>query len=150
MYPAHSVHHVLCTLRPGLQVGEALSACGSTILLSSTTNAIAFGLGARSPLPALQGFCAYAALGMACDLLFQLSFFVAGSTWSCVTPTQEWRILQASTSHVVAHAHIHASTHPSPTRPIMLTSCAWLLNPPSKHPHPTSLTLPPHSHLTRT
>jgi hypothetical protein len=59
------------------RVGAALGACGSAILLSSTTNAIAFALGARSPLPALQGFCAYAALGMVFDFGFQITFFVA-------------------------------------------------------------------------
>ena len=59
------------------RVGLALSTCGSTILLSSLTNAIAFGLGARSPLPALQGFCTYAAVGMSFDFIFQLTFFVA-------------------------------------------------------------------------
>jgi len=59
------------------RVGAALGACGSAILLSSTTNAIAFALGTNSPLPALQGFCAYAALGMVFDFFFQLTFFVA-------------------------------------------------------------------------
>ena len=59
------------------RIGLALSTCGSTILLSSLTNAIAFGLGARSPLPALQGFCTYAAVGMSFDFIFQLTFFVA-------------------------------------------------------------------------
>ena len=59
------------------RVGVALGSCGSAILLSSTTNAIAFALGSRSQLPALQGFCAYAAVGMVFDLAFQLTFFVA-------------------------------------------------------------------------
>ena len=59
------------------RIGKALANCGSAILLSSTTNAISFALGANSPLPALQGFCTYAALGMLFDLLFQLTFFVA-------------------------------------------------------------------------
>ena len=59
------------------RIGKALANCGSAILLSSTTNAISFALGANSPLPALQGFCTYAALGMVFDLLFQLTFFVA-------------------------------------------------------------------------
>ena len=62
------------------RIGTALENCGSAILLSSMTNAIAFALGARSPLPALHGFCAYAAIGMVCDFLLQLTFFVAAAT----------------------------------------------------------------------
>lgn len=65
------------TERVAERVGRALGSCGSTILLSSLTNTIAFALGARSPLPALQGFCSYAAIGMCCDFLLQITFFVA-------------------------------------------------------------------------
>ena len=61
-------------------IGQALAASGPAILLSSLTNAIAFALGTSSPLPALQGFCAYAAIGMVTDLILQVTFFVAGAT----------------------------------------------------------------------
>ena len=56
---------------------DALADCGGSILLSSATNAIAFAISAVSPLPALRGFCTYAAVGMLADLVFQLTFFVA-------------------------------------------------------------------------
>ena len=44
-------------------VSRALSRCGASILLSSTTNAISFALGAQTDLPALRNFCIFAAVG---------------------------------------------------------------------------------------
>jgi len=58
-------------------LGAAMSSAGPSILLSSSTNAIAFYVSAMSPLPALSGFCAYAAMGMATSLFLLLTFFVA-------------------------------------------------------------------------
>lgn len=62
-------------------IGAALGGCGTSILLSSATSALAFALGAFTPLPALRAFCIYASAGMVFGLVFQLTFFVAVLTW---------------------------------------------------------------------
>lgn len=59
------------------RIGKAMADCGSSIFLSSSTNAVAFAFGATTPLPALRSFCIYASVGMVFDLLFQVTFFVA-------------------------------------------------------------------------
>eukprot|EP00929_Paragymnodinium_shiwhaense_P085969 TRINITY_DN4643_c0_g3_i1.p1 TRINITY_DN4643_c0_g3~~TRINITY_DN4643_c0_g3_i1.p1 ORF type:complete len:1361 (+),score=257.10 TRINITY_DN4643_c0_g3_i1:132-4214(+) len=56
---------------------RAMGHCGSAILLSSATNTLAFAVGARTPLPALQSFCIYTSVGMLLDFGFQVTFFVA-------------------------------------------------------------------------
>ena len=94
--------------RVASRVGAALASCGNAILLSSVSNAIAFALGARSPLPALHGFCTYAAVGMIFDFGFQVTFFVAAvalderrrltglSIWPCIPITSCPRVLRPS------------------------------------------------------
>eukprot|EP00437_Effrenium_voratum_P049312 CAMPEP_0181519284 /NCGR_PEP_ID=MMETSP1110-20121109/65706_1 /TAXON_ID=174948 /ORGANISM="Symbiodinium sp., Strain CCMP421" /LENGTH=1087 /DNA_ID=CAMNT_0023649719 /DNA_START=30 /DNA_END=3294 /DNA_ORIENTATION=+ len=64
---------------PGTEerIAKALAKAGPSVLLSSTTNILAFALGAGTPMPALISFCIYTSVGMATDFAFQVTFFVA-------------------------------------------------------------------------
>jgi len=64
---------------PGTEerIAKALAKAGPSVLLSSTTNIVAFALGAGTPMPALISFCIYTSVGMATDFAFQVTFFVA-------------------------------------------------------------------------
>ncbi|CAE7282578.1 Ptchd3 [Symbiodinium pilosum] len=59
------------------RIADTVSKAGPSVLLSSTTNIIAFALGAGTPMPALASFCIYTSVGMAADFIFQITFFIA-------------------------------------------------------------------------
>merc|ERR1711968_304786 len=54
---------------------ETFSEAGVSITITSFTDFFAFALGATSTLPALENFCAYAALGILFDYILQISLF---------------------------------------------------------------------------
>lgn len=59
-------------------LGKALEKAGASVLVTSATDAAAFGACAiTSVIPALSSFCACAALAVALDFAFQVTFFVA-------------------------------------------------------------------------
>mmetsp|Transcript_6492 Transcript_6492/g.22845 ORF Transcript_6492/g.22845 Transcript_6492/m.22845 type:complete len:886 (-) Transcript_6492:378-3035(-) len=59
------------------RVGKALGTAGMSILLTSTTDFLAFLIGSTTTLPALSNFCIFAAFGIMFDFLYQVTFFTA-------------------------------------------------------------------------
>lgn len=59
------------------RVARALSRMGPSILLSSVTETVAFGLGALVPMPAVRNFALYAAGSVMLDALLQVTVFVS-------------------------------------------------------------------------
>ncbi|MFH4974020.1 hypothetical protein AB6A40_000729 [Gnathostoma spinigerum] len=55
--------------------GQVLEEVGPSILITSLTNAVAFGVGTTVATPALQLFCLTAALAMVLDFIFELTLF---------------------------------------------------------------------------
>jgi Niemann-Pick C1 protein len=64
-------------LSPEERVARALARMGPSILLSSLTETIAFGLGALVPMPAVRNFALYAAGSVALDAILQVTVFVS-------------------------------------------------------------------------
>jgi len=60
---------------------DTFSEAGVSITITSFTDFFAFFLGATSSLPALENFCAFAAMGILCDYFLQISFFGAAMVW---------------------------------------------------------------------
>eukprot|EP00961_Rhodomonas_salina_P070238 943152-Rhodomonas_salina.1 len=54
-------------------MGTTFETAGVSILFTSLTDIMAFAVGASSVFPAVVGFCAYTATGVAFDFLFQVS-----------------------------------------------------------------------------
>lgn len=67
-------------LSPEERVARALARMGPSILLSSLTETIAFGLGALVPMPAVRNFALYAAGSVALDAILQVTVFVSAMT----------------------------------------------------------------------
>ncbi|CEL94251.1 unnamed protein product [Vitrella brassicaformis CCMP3155] len=59
------------------RVALAMSHAGMSITLTSITDALAFGIGASTTIPALSSFCAYASFGILWCYLLQVFFFTA-------------------------------------------------------------------------
>ncbi|XP_066298984.1 patched domain-containing protein 3-like [Branchiostoma lanceolatum] len=59
------------------RAGQTLSEAASTITITSLTNALAFGLGSLSDFPYTRTFCAYTAVAMVFDYIYQVTFFSA-------------------------------------------------------------------------
>lgn len=55
------------------RMGTTFETAGVSILFTSLTDIMAFAVGASSVFPAVVGFCAYTATGVAFDFLFQVS-----------------------------------------------------------------------------
>jgi Niemann-Pick C1 protein len=62
------------------RVGRALGRMGPSILLSSSCQTVAFGLGAFVGMPAVRNFAIYAAGAVAINALLQVTVFVAAMT----------------------------------------------------------------------
>lgn len=62
------------------RVSRALGRMGPSILLSSTCQTVAFGLGATVAMPAVRNFAIYAAGAVAVNALLQITVFVAAMT----------------------------------------------------------------------
>ncbi|CAG0922226.1 unnamed protein product, partial [Notodromas monacha] len=65
------------TLRVNELMGLTMRKAGLAITVTSLTDFAAFAIGASTSLPALSGFCIYAAVGVAFLYLFQVTFFAA-------------------------------------------------------------------------
>ena len=63
------------------RVYEGLSDVGPSITAAAISEILAFGVGAFTQMPALQNFCAQAALSVFFDYIFQITTFVAIYTW---------------------------------------------------------------------
>jgi len=61
----------------GARLAKALGRCALSITYTTLTDVAAFGLGCMGTLPAVRYFCAYAAVAVAADFLYQVTFFVA-------------------------------------------------------------------------
>lgn len=61
----------------GKRCEKAMKRAGASILVTSVTDMVAFGISSSSSLPALASFCAYAAVGIVFLLLFASTFFAA-------------------------------------------------------------------------
>lgn len=57
------------------RMAQAMGTAGVSITITSITDLFAFLLGMTSQLPALSGFCTFAAVGILFDYLMQISFF---------------------------------------------------------------------------
>ena len=57
------------------RLGNAMASAGVSITITSITDLFAFALGMTSQLPALAGFCTFAAVGITADFLCQITFF---------------------------------------------------------------------------
>jgi Niemann-Pick C1 protein len=63
------------------RVARTVARMGPSILLSSVTEVIAFGLGALVPMPAVRNFALYAAGSVLLGAILQLTVFVSAMTW---------------------------------------------------------------------
>jgi len=59
------------------RVSKAVARAGTSILVTSVTDLVAFLAGATSMLPALRNFCLYAGVGIFFDFVLQVTLFVA-------------------------------------------------------------------------
>ena len=59
-----------------IQVATVFSRVAPSMLLSSCAEALAFFLGAMTPMPAVRTFSLYAGMAVAFDFLFQITCFV--------------------------------------------------------------------------
>uniref|UniRef100_A0A7S2IXU5 SSD domain-containing protein n=1 Tax=Haptolina brevifila TaxID=156173 RepID=A0A7S2IXU5_9EUKA len=57
------------------RMARAMGHAGVSITITSITDLVAFLLGTMSQLPALSGFCTFAAIGILADYAFQITFF---------------------------------------------------------------------------
>eukprot|EP00056_Hartaetosiga_gracilis_P009797 m.141387 g.141387 ORF g.141387 m.141387 type:complete len:719 (-) comp13195_c0_seq2:295-2451(-) len=64
-------------LRPKIRIQRALSIAGVSITLTSLTDAVAFGAGTFTSLPAIQSFCIFTLIGVLFDFMFQVTFVSA-------------------------------------------------------------------------
>ncbi|XP_078674233.1 patched domain-containing protein 3-like [Branchiostoma floridae x Branchiostoma belcheri] len=59
------------------RMGRAMSDAGVSITITSLTDCLAFTAGITSVFPSVRTFCTYAAVGVAFDFLYQITFFAA-------------------------------------------------------------------------
>ncbi|XP_046840543.1 patched domain-containing protein 3-like [Xenia sp. Carnegie-2017] len=59
------------------RIGLTLKHAGVSITITTFTDLIAFLIGATTIIPGLRSFCFYAAVGIFCDYVLQITFFVA-------------------------------------------------------------------------
>eukprot|EP00055_Hartaetosiga_balthica_P013937 m.73976 g.73976 ORF g.73976 m.73976 type:complete len:921 (-) comp8434_c0_seq8:982-3744(-) len=62
---------------PKIRIQRALSIAGVSITLTSITDAVAFGSGTFTALPAIKIFCIFTLFGVVFDFIFQVTFVVA-------------------------------------------------------------------------
>jgi predicted RND superfamily exporter protein len=61
----------------GELIAEGLGNCAMSIVYTTLTDVMAFSFGCIGSIPAIRYFCAYAAVAVAFDFFFQITFFVA-------------------------------------------------------------------------
>ncbi|KAI8510152.1 Patched domain-containing protein 3 [Branchiostoma belcheri] len=71
-----------CDVRLPVQerMGHAMSDAGVSITITSITDCLAFAAGIMNVFPSVRLFCIYAAVGVAFDFLYQITFFAAFMT----------------------------------------------------------------------
>lgn len=62
------------------RIGIAMQSAGSSVLVTTLTDFVAFLVGIYTQLPALQSFCAFAAAGILFDFVFQVIFLCLWSS----------------------------------------------------------------------
>lgn len=62
---------------PELRIQHTLENCGMSIAFTTLTDIVAFLLGSTSSIPAIQGFCVYAALSLFFNFVYQVTAFTA-------------------------------------------------------------------------
>ncbi len=65
------------------QIGRIVGKVGPSMLLTSTSESLAFVLGALTPMPAVRLFSLYAAMAVLIDFLLQITCFVSMMTLDC-------------------------------------------------------------------
>lgn len=65
------------------QIGRIVGRVGPSMLLTSSSESLAFLLGALTPMPAVRIFSLYAALAVFIDFLLQITCFVSLMTLDC-------------------------------------------------------------------
>ena len=63
------------------RIGTAMRRAGASILVTSVTDMIAFGIGSFTSIPGLRTFCIIASTGIGIVFFFQITFFVACLTF---------------------------------------------------------------------
>ena len=64
------------------RMAQTYSEAAVSITITSITDALAFGIGAITPLPAVRVFCLFAGVGVIFDYFFQITFFGACMVYS--------------------------------------------------------------------
>jgi hypothetical protein len=64
-------------------VGSALAVAGTSITITTATDAVAFYTGCFSALPEVSSFTAYAGTCVLCDFLLQITYFPAILSFDC-------------------------------------------------------------------
>ena len=59
------------------RIGHTMKNAGASILVTSVTDMVAFGIGALTTIPALRSFCIFASVGIATVFILQVTFIVA-------------------------------------------------------------------------
>ena len=85
-----------------------MKTAGTSITLTSVTDAVAFALGTTTSFPALKYFCIYAAIGIMLDFWFQISLFTACLVWD------EQRIMSKASAPIASHCCATICLLPSP------------------------------------
>lgn len=65
------------TQSPETRIKTTLESCGMSIAFTTLTDIVAFLLGSSSSIPAIQGFCTYAAFTLFFNFVFQVTAFTA-------------------------------------------------------------------------
>lgn len=71
------VHRPLTREQIAQAMSEALGEVGGTIFLAGASEGFAFSLGALTEMPAVRAFCLYSGVAILCNLMMQVTVFVA-------------------------------------------------------------------------
>uniref|UniRef100_A0A915ECI4 SSD domain-containing protein n=1 Tax=Ditylenchus dipsaci TaxID=166011 RepID=A0A915ECI4_9BILA len=63
------------------RMGESLAKSGASVSVTSVTDVLCFAVGIFSNLPVVQLFCLYTSVALTLDFIYQVTFFVAISTY---------------------------------------------------------------------
>jgi Niemann-Pick C1 protein len=97
-------------LSPEERVARTLAKMGPSLLLSASTQAVAFALGAFVPMPAVHNFALYAALSVLLNAILQVTVFISALTLDLrrieVRLVPQCNIFHASESYTMASSRI--------------------------------------------
>mmetsp|Transcript_39650 Transcript_39650/g.92790 ORF Transcript_39650/g.92790 Transcript_39650/m.92790 type:complete len:1186 (-) Transcript_39650:188-3745(-) len=63
------------------RIGYMMKTAGTSILITTLTDMLAFALSTTTSFPALSYFCTWASFGILLDFIFQITFFVCACVW---------------------------------------------------------------------